>query len=77
MSKYKPLRKANVIIYKNFKPVYNGMRTLYMKDFTGKKYIRYKNRYYHAFFSGYNNTYIVRLSRWYNARVLFSDWTPR
>ena len=60
MTRYTPIRKANVLISKNFKKVYYGMRTLYTKDFSGKFYIRYKNRYYRAHFDGWN-TYTVRL----------------
>ena len=60
MSKYRPLRKANVYISKNFKTVFYGMRTLYVKDCTGRVFIRYKNRYYQAHFDGYR-TYHVRL----------------
>ena len=62
MSRYKPLKKSNVFISKNFKKVFYGMRTLYAKDATGKKYIRYKNRYYRAYYDGHY-TYNVRLKR--------------
>lgn len=60
MSRYKPLRKANVYITKGFKRLYYGMRTLYAKDSTGNKYIRYKNRYYRAYYDG-RHTYNVRI----------------
>ena len=60
MSKYRPLKKANVYISKNFKRVFYGRRTLYVKDHTGRVYINYKNRYYQAHFDGYH-TYLVRL----------------
>ncbi len=59
--RYKPLRKANVYIMTNdFKRLFYGMRTLYTKDLTGKKYIRYKNRYYPVFYDG-RYTYIARI----------------
>jgi len=65
---YRKLKKANVYISKNFKKVFYGMRTLYVKDlrntrysdFSGKVYVRYKNKYYQAHFDG-RNTYNVRL----------------
>ena len=77
MRRYRPLRKANVhIITNDFKKVFYGMRTLYIKGLSTQKYIRYKNRYYPAYYDGYH-TYNARIKRWYNARVLFSDWTPR
>ena len=60
MSKYRPLKKANVYISKNFKKVFYGMRTLYVKDHTGRVYIKYNNKYYQAYFDGYY-TYHVRL----------------
>ena len=63
MSRYKPLRKANVYIMTNdFKKLFYGFRTLYAKDATGKVYIRYKNRYYPAFYDGYH-THIARIKR--------------
>lgn len=60
MRRYTPLRMANVDISKNFKKVFYGMRTLYAKDCTGRVYIRYKNKYYQAYFDG-RHTYNVRL----------------
>ena len=61
-SRYMPLRKANVFITtrKDFKRVFYGMRTLYAKDYTGRKYIRYKNKYYPVFYDGYH-TYFARI----------------
>ena len=61
MSRYIPIKKANVYISKNFKKVFYGLRTLYSKDFSGKVYIRYKNRYYRAYYMGHYNNYQVRL----------------
>ena len=66
--RYKILKKANVYISKNFKKVFYGMRTLYVKDlrntrchdFSGRVYVRYKNKYYQAHFDG-RHTYNVRL----------------
>ena len=49
MSKYKPLRKANVYITNGIRNLSYGMRTLYTKDASGKVYIRYKNKYYRAY----------------------------
>ena len=61
-SRYIPIKKANVYITKDFKKVFYGMRTLYAKDCTGKVYIRYKNKYYRAYWDGYYpTTYYVRL----------------
>lgn len=60
MSRYTPLKKANVYITKNFKRVFYGMRTLYTKDLTGRVYIKYKNRYYQAHYDG-QYTYNVRI----------------
>ena len=62
MSRYRPVKKANVYMYssKNLKKVFYGMRTLYAKDHTGKVYVRYKNRYYRAYYDG-RYTYNVRL----------------
>ena len=60
MTRYTPIRKANVYISNGFKKLYYGMRTLYSKDFSGKVYVRYKNRYYRAYFDG-RYTYNVRL----------------
>ena len=61
MAKYRPVRKAMVLITKDLKRVFYGLRTLYYKDFTGKAYIRYKNRYYRAYYLGHYNIYQVRL----------------
>ena len=65
---YRKLKKANVFISKNFKKVFYGVRTLYVKDlrnprrsdFSGRVYIRYKNKYYQAHFDG-RHTYNVRI----------------
>jgi hypothetical protein len=57
---YRPVKKANVFISKNFKKVFYGMRTLYAKDHTGTVYVRYSNKYYRAYYDG-RNTYNVRL----------------
>ena len=63
MRRYRPLRKANVYISTNdFKKVFYGMRTLYTKGLSTQKYIRYKNRYYPAYYDG-RYTYYVRLKR--------------
>ena len=58
MSSYTPYIKANfVYISKNFKKVFFGERTVYAKkDKKGKItgfYVRYKNKYYRAFYDGY------------------------
>lgn len=60
MSRYTSIKKANVLISKNFKRVFYGMRTLYAKDHTGKLYVRYQNKYYRAYYDG-RYTYNVRL----------------
>ena len=60
MSRYTPVKKAYVYITKNYKKVFSGMRTLYAKDMTGRLYVRYKNRYYKAYYDGYHN-YDVRI----------------
>jgi len=63
LRRYRPLRKANVyIVTYDFKKVFYGMRTLYIKGLSIQKYIRYKNRYYPAYFDGYH-TYNVMLKR--------------
>lgn len=57
---YRKLKIANVFIAKNFKRVFYGPRTLYVKDFrnarrpdfSGRVYVRYKNKYYEAFYDG-------------------------
>lgn len=54
------IKKANVMITKNSKKVYYGIRTLYAKDFTGSVYARYKNKYYKAYYDG-RYTYNVRV----------------
>ena len=61
MAKYRPVRKAMVLITKDLKKVFYGMRALYYKDYTGKVYIKYKNRYYRAYYTGHYNIYQVRL----------------
>ena len=61
MTRYIPIRKANVHISKNFKKVFYGMRTLYKRPFKEGFYVRYKNRYYRAYYMGHYNNYQVRL----------------
>ena len=77
MSKYKPLEKKRMVyVITGNKRISYGYRTLYTKDASGKVYIRYKNKYYRAY-REIPNTYTAIVLRWYNARVLFSDWSPR
>lgn len=65
---YRRLKKANVYITNNFKRVFYGPRTLYVKDlrspksrdFSGRVYVKYKNKYYQAHYDG-RYTYNVRL----------------
>ena len=61
---YRRFKKANVYISKNFKKVFYGPRTLYVEDtlnrITGRLYVRYKNKYYRAYYDG-RHTYNVRL----------------
>ena len=60
MTRYIPIRKANVYISNGFKRLFYGMRTLYKRPFREGFYVRYKNRYYRAYFDG-RYTYNVRL----------------
>ena len=58
--RYRPAGKENVLIFKNGKRVFYGMRTVYTKDFSGRTYVRYKNKYYQAHYDG-RHTYNVRI----------------
>ena len=53
--RYRPAGKENVLILKNFKRIFYGMRTVYTKDYSGKVYVRYKNKYYRAHYYGGNH----------------------
>ena len=53
--RYRPAGKENVLIFKGGKRVFYGMRTVYTKDYSGRTYIRYKNRYYRAHYYGRNH----------------------
>lgn len=53
--RYRPARKENVLILKNGKKVFYGPRTVYTKDYSGRSYVRYKNKYYQAHYYGRNN----------------------
>ena len=66
MSRYKPVRKARVYMFKpktsktNFKKlIYYGFRTLYKKDNTRKLYVRYEIKYYLAYPYGYNTYEVI------------------
>ena len=60
--RYRKLKIANVFIAKNFKKVFYGPRTLYVKegDYSGRVYVRYKNKYYRAYYDG-RYTYEVNI----------------
>lgn len=53
--RYRKAGIENVLILKNGKRVFYGPRTVYTKDFSGRTYVRYKNKYYHARYYGRNN----------------------
>ena len=58
--RYRPAGKENVIIFKNGKRVFYGPRTVYTKDYSGRTYVRYKNKYYRAYYYG-GRTYEVHI----------------
>ena len=66
MSKYTPYVKTNfVFISKNYKKIFFGKRTVYVKKDKKSKitgyYVKYKNKYYRAFY-GANRIWNVRIT---------------